>query len=851
MSSRVEGPTVFASGARVGALAMLALSFGCYESRLCGEPESCNFDDDDCDRRIDEEFVNEAGVYDTLEHCGGCNVACPAVFPTAAETACEVDESAGSARCVIVACPDGWHRAGDGACAPDLPVLCLPCIDDADCALRMPGARCAELAGGALHCLPPCGEGACAPGFSCEGGFCAPSTGSCGCSEEALGVELACLFTRDESFACAATQRCTAEGLGACEPALEETCNTIDDDCDSEVDEIFRDDAGRYVDRLHCGACNVPCVEPGPNMVATCEPRGGASSECVVACLEGFVDVDGILANGCECERAGGDGPPPAVGGDGDCDGVPDETDDYVYVTTTGSDTSPGTLERPMRTPQAALARARAEGKDVLVARGVYDGRVALVGGVSLFGGYRPDFRDRDLELFPVVLEHTTGEPGEPVLVCRGVTAPTRVDGLSIRGSEATRAGRGSTAVFLDGCGPEVELSQLEILAGRGADGVRGASSSDRLAATGATLGDLDGIPGEPGAAGNDGAFCPRSPGGRGGPHVCPDGADVSGGDGGATECSPVVCTNGRACGNSGCTDFTAGGVCDFDRMLSAAGPNPAGEIGRGPSPGVGGPLTYDAPTNRGVCSFCDDNPTLERNGGRGGDGADGVDGSGGLGCVAGPVFDPSTGRLGGASGTDGTPGTHGSGGGGGTAGAGYAVIGGTVGGCSDRSGGSGGGGGGGGCGAPAATAGTGGGASVGIVVRLAAGSGVGPELRDVRVVTASGGAGGPGGQGAAGGVPGSGSSGGGSRFWCARSGGRGGEGGRGGAGGGGGGGCGGGSHGVVVVRSGVDASAYVERFSIAVDATGVAGRGGPGGFAPAASGGAGASGTADAVLVL
>ncbi|MEZ4253237.1 MAG: hypothetical protein R3B99_33935, partial [Polyangiales bacterium] len=267
MSSRVDRLRV---GVWLGACLAMA---GCYESHLCGEPESCNYDDDDCDRRIDEEFLDEDGIYATLEHCGGCNVACPSVFPTAAETACEVDAAAGTARCVLVACPAGWHRADEGACAPDLPVLCLPCTEDEDCALRAPGARCVELADGARHCLPSCGEGPCEPGFACNGGLCSPTTGSCGCTTETLGVELACLFSRDVSFACAAVQTCTETGLGECEPVLEETCNEVDDDCDTQVDELFRDDEGRYVDRLHCGACNVPCVEPGPNMMATCEPR--------------------------------------------------------------------------------------------------------------------------------------------------------------------------------------------------------------------------------------------------------------------------------------------------------------------------------------------------------------------------------------------------------------------------------------------------------------------------------------------------------------------------------------------------------------------------------------------------
>ncbi|HJL03193.1 MAG TPA: hypothetical protein RMH85_21815 [Polyangiaceae bacterium LLY-WYZ-15_(1-7)] len=828
-----------------------ALMGGCYEHHLCGAPESCNFDDDDCDRRIDEDFVDEDGIYFTAEHCG-CGVACADVFPTAAETACEVDRVAGEARCVLVACPEGWHRAGEGACAPDVPALCLPCTEDADCALRQPGAACREMETGERRCLTPCMEVGCPAGFACEAGLCMPTSGICGCTPETIGVELACLVERDPEYACAGARVCTEDGLGECEPVLGETCNEQDDDCDGQLDEDFRDEAGRYVDRLHCGGCAMPCVEPGPNMEARCEPRGPSEVECVVECLEGFVDVDGILANGCECERFDGVGPPPAVGGDTDCDGAPDETDDYVYVTTTGSDTNPGTLERPMRTVQAALERGDAEGKDVLVARGIYEGAVDVVGGVSLFGGYRPDFRDRDLALFPVVLENRGAEAGAPVLTCHDVSAPTRVEGFTVQGTDATRPGAGSTAVYLDGCGPDVAFAALTVLAGRGADGVRGRSSSDALAALGASLEDLDGVPGREGNPGTLAGRCGRVAAGRGGGHVCPGGNDVSGGVGGAADCPDTGCFNGSACGNAGCTDYTVGGVCDFTAVLRDAVPNPAAQAGRGALPGEAGELTYNAPTNRNVCNFCDDNPTLPRNGGRGGDGAEGIDGTGGEGCAAAPLFDPATGRAGGGDGEAGTGGSDGSGGGGGTAGAGYAVIGGTGPGCEDRSGGSGGGGGSGGCGAPAARGGTGGGASIGVVVRLAARATAGPTLEEtVRVVTASGGQGGPGGQGAAGGTPGSGGNGGGARFWCARTGGRGGDGGRGGVGGGGGGGCGGGSHGVVLVPRGGDFGGYRDALeSVEIDETGVAGRGGPGGFAPGAGGTDGGDGDDAAVAV-
>ncbi len=832
------------------AVASLLLA-GCYESHLCPE-EQCNLTDDDCDGIVDEGFTNADGDYVDVDHCGSCGLACADVFPTAAEVACELDAARGPL-CVLVSCPEGFHLAGDGACVPDVPVLCLPCAEDDDCALRIPGARCLETGSGQRRCGQPCGAGGmeCPEAFSCVEGQCTPDSGWCNCDATTEETELACILRVEaDGHACVGVQRCGPDGPGECEPALMEACDGQDDDCDGDVDEDFRDDAGRYVARLHCGACAQPCVEPGPNMLAECLPDG-PGVRCEIDCLEGFVDVDRILANGCECERFDGMGPPPAVGGDADCDGVPDDTDDFIYVTTMGSDTNPGTLARPMRTINAALARGQAERKSVLVARGIYDGPIQLVAGVSMFGGYSPDFTDRDLELFPVVLERR--EPGLPVLVCRDVRASTAVDGFTVMGSDAVGAGEGSTAVYLDGCGPEVQLSSMTIFAGRGSDGENGRDSSERLGEWGLmSLDQLDGDDGTGGQPGTpEGAACSIVPAGGGGSHVC-RGRDVSGGDGGAASCVETGCVNGRACGNAGCVDFTVGGVCDFAAVLRAATPNPAPDGGRGPSPGAAAVLTYNAPTNRGVCNFCDDNPTLPRDSADGGDGGSGGDGLGGQGCIVPAQLDATDGTLAAQSGTSGADGTDGSGGGGASAGAGYDVIGGTEPGCQDRSGGSGGGGGAGGCGAPGATHGTGGGGSVGLVVRLPAGQPEGPAFADVRVVTASGGRGGDGGVAADGGRGGVGGSGGIGRRFCARSGGRGGDGGRGGAGGGGGGGCGGGSHGVYLVARGQATTAYEAQLaaSLTINATGVPGRGGRGGFSPGSAGTSGSDGPGQTIFV-
>src|SRR5262249_23275979 len=159
-----------------------------------------------------------------------------------------------------------------------------------------------------------------------------------------------------------------------------------------------------------------PCVAPGPFMDARCVAAGDGAS-CEASCQPEHVDVDGLLVTGCECELM--DGPGTVIGADADCDGVIDETPEFIFVPPPGADPAPGpAADRPVRTIARGLELGLAAGRNVLVARGIYSGPIDLAPGVSLLAGYSPDFRERDPALHQVLIEPDPSDPGAPVLRC-------------------------------------------------------------------------------------------------------------------------------------------------------------------------------------------------------------------------------------------------------------------------------------------------------------------------------------------------------------------------------------------------------------------------------------------------
>ena len=629
------------------------------------------------DGRIDEDFVDSLGRYDQLEHCGACGVDCRTVHPHATELSCvELGPSYG---CVALSCEEGFRLEGRG-CLAVVDVSCLACERDADCSRFTTGARCVEL-GGSQRCVAPCDPAAgCPPGFGCQEGWCEPETGQCACTMASEGVSFACLLSSGPAV-CAGRQLCEQGEVGPCLPLFAEQCNGEDDDCDGETDEDFLDEQGRYVTLEHCGGCDQPCAAPGPHLQPRCEVIEG-EPRCLFDCEDQFVDLDGVRANGCECEKTVGTWPPRRLGVDADCDGETDDSDAFVFVASWGADRQAGTRAFPLRTIRAGMALAAQTSKTLVISGGTYHERIQVRAGVKAYGGYSPDFLERDVARYPTIVQPHDNLHGHPVLTCTNVRAPFVLGGVTLYGSDALEPGAGSTTVYLDRCTAAVELAEVTIVAGRGADGAAGADSSVNLSAWGLeSLLELAGEDGRPGRQGieTSSPVCrsERVPGGRAGRRWCPaTGALIDGGAGADSRCVDAGCRVGWPCGNSGCTDFMTGELCDWETMLALAVPNPPGAPGQGPDGGPGGASSFHAPTNRGTCHFCDDNPTLPRNGEAGQPGGAGADGLGGRGCQDElGVLDLSTGRWRAADGAAGEPGRDGGGGGGGSAGAGFDVI--------------------------------------------------------------------------------------------------------------------------------------------------------------------------------
>ncbi len=838
-----------------GAITPLDLTVPGPRPRPQPSSEVCNLLDDDLNGEVDESFRDDEGRYLDSEHCGRCNNPCLPFNTNELATQCDVIE--GRPVCAATQCATGFAVSKSGRCVPAFSHLCLTCSQDSDCG-DLATAACVFV-GSESRCTVGCGEG-CPDGFSCTDDQCVPTGGSCSC-EVGQSFDLACAVLDPGGNRCVGATRCDNGVLAPC--ALdEEICDLLDNDCDGEIDEDFRNAQGGYNAEEHCGQCGVDCATAGSGVVALVCGGEVLSPTCGVTCADlddglqvgDQLDADREIANGCECTvQATTDGIATTAGSniDENCDGADGDSALHWYVALDGDDNAVGSPSQPLRTIGEAITRFEATvagdagdggGGDgggmgrsgILVAAGTYVESIRIESAAVVQGGYRRDFREWNptQHVTEVRAPQDTVAPGGAALVV--VQSGPVIRGIQFVGRDAVAAGVPTMGAYAQD--PEAGFSLLDstVTAGRVK---RGNSGSHGTAGASPQVGSASGQP--PRASVENGA------------HQCVVGAanQVAGGTGGINLCTVVtgpgstdtVATHGGNGGVSGCPSFASFQAAGAVGLGTLSTPGGFGGTGGQDSQG---PVVGSSCSTAVCCGLADFVvPTAFVGPEAGQNGQAGVDGVPGAACA-----DPLGTFLGttwiGATAGAGSAGAPGSGGGGGGAGGGSEMRW-FPGACEhvDGLGGGGGGGGAGGCGGLAGTPGQSAAPTLAFWLRYTAGVTAVPTLNAVTLVTSDGAEGGAGGAGGDGGTGGAGGLGG-ELPQSARTtptlagpfaGGRGGTGGSGGRGGAGGGGCGGSVAGIWVTGGSLttaEENALQSSTTFDLGQAGTGGAGGQGGVA-------------------
>ncbi|MDH5491055.1 MAG: MopE-related protein, partial [Myxococcales bacterium] len=205
---------------------------------------------------------------------------------------------------------DASMADADAAIAPRVGT-CEACLTDAGCQV---GSFCATLGAGAKACLPLCDPRipSCAPGFACvvdftlgvDAALCSPQGGAC-----CLDIDA---DTYGQGLGCAGAD-CDDDD-SAVNPAMEEICDGVDNDCDSSVDEGGTDcSTGRCMaqgDGTYAALEGASCVEArcvSGTLTAcgayACSEGGEEGVACATRCSDAAgADDDGLCADAAHCD---------------------------------------------------------------------------------------------------------------------------------------------------------------------------------------------------------------------------------------------------------------------------------------------------------------------------------------------------------------------------------------------------------------------------------------------------------------------------------------------------------------------------------------------------------------------
>ncbi len=269
---------------------------GCeYGCTFVDADESCNLEDDDCDGEVDND--DPEGIVDDGGACGTDVGACSASTEECVDGSLECVGDVGPIAELCNGIDDDCDGGAPDEGNPEGGAICG--TDQGECV----AGRMTCIAGG-LVCvgsIGPVAESCDADDDDCDGAIDDGDPGGGGNCGTDVGE---CAF---------GTERCVG-GVIVCQggtgPRIE-TCNTRDDDCDGFTDETF--DFNNDLD--NCGSCGTVCAFD--NAFEICD-----AGDCdIFACESGFVDLNGLEADGCEyaCDFAGAE---VCNAQDDDCDGL-------------------------------------------------------------------------------------------------------------------------------------------------------------------------------------------------------------------------------------------------------------------------------------------------------------------------------------------------------------------------------------------------------------------------------------------------------------------------------------------------------------------------------------------------